>query len=87
MLARGAGIPLAFAANLLIARLLGPEKFGLYITMLSVALVGGGLAAYGLGPVLTREISAVNRTQQPERIRSLGSWALMSLDLKWSCCP
>ncbi len=76
MLVRGAGIPLAFAANLLIARLLGPEKFGLYITLLSVALVGGGLAAYGLGPVLTREISAVNRTQQPETIRSLGSWAL-----------
>ncbi len=76
MLVRGAGIPLAFAANLLIARFLGPEKFGLYITLLSVALVGGGLAAYGLGPVLTREISAVNRAQQPETIRSLGSWAL-----------
>ena len=76
MLARGAGIPLAFAANLLIARLLGPEKFGLYMTLLSVALVGGGLAAYGLGPVLTREISAVNRAQQPEAIRSLGIWAL-----------
>ncbi len=76
MLVQGAGIPLAFAANLLIARLLGPEKFGLYMTLLSVALIGGGLAAYGLGPVLTREISAINRTQQPETIRSLGSWAL-----------
>lgn len=76
MLVRGLGIPLAFAANLLIARLLGPEKFGLYMTLLSVALVGGGLAAYGLGPVLIREISAVNRAQQPEMIQSLGSWAL-----------
>lgn len=76
MLVRGAGIPLAFVANLLIARLLGPEKFGLYMTLLSVALVGGGLAAYGLGPVLTREISAAASTSRVDVLRSTGAWAL-----------
>jgi len=76
MLVRGAGIPLAFVANLLIARLLGPEKFGLYMTLLSVALVGGGLAAYGLGPVLTREIAAAPSTSWVDVLRSTGVWAL-----------
>ena len=76
MLARGAGVLLALAANGLIARLLGPEKFGLYMTLLSVALVGGGLAAYGLGPVLIREIAAASSGSWGDVLRSTGAWAL-----------
>lgn len=74
-LARTAGAPLAFVGNILIARLLGPEDFGLYMTLLSVALVAGGLASFGLGPVLTREIAATDPEQQGLVVRSLGQWA------------
>lgn len=58
LFARGAGAPLAFGANILLARLLGPQHFGLYISLLSAGLVAGAVAAYGVGPVLTREIAA-----------------------------
>lgn len=58
MAARGVGAPLAMGANVLIGRLLGPEQYGVYVTLLSVGLFAGGLAAFGLGPVITREVAA-----------------------------
>lgn len=75
-LARGGGAPFAFAANIIIARLLGPEKFGVYITMLSAALVAGVMATYGVGPVLVREIAARSVEQRRTIIMAIGLWAL-----------
>ena len=76
LLARGGGALLAFAANIALARLLGAEVFGTYITLLSAALAVGGLAAYGTGPLLTREISAQPVTQQTLIVKQLGIWSL-----------
>ena len=76
ILVRGAGAPLAFAGNVLLARLLGPNDFGLYMTLLSVGLVAGNIAAYGLGPVLTRELSTKEGTEQATATTELGAWAL-----------
>lgn len=75
MLARGSGAPLAFAANVLIARLLGPAKFGSYMTLLSVGLIAGGIAAFGVGPVLTREIPKAPREGRPRIVVVTGFWA------------
>jgi len=70
------GLPLAFLANLLIARLLGPKEFGVYITLLSIALVIGGVATYGLPPVLVREISSVQPDKWPNIFKSVVLWAV-----------
>jgi len=75
-MAYGASAPLAFAANILIARLLGPQGFGTYITFLSAALVMGGVAAYGVGPVLTREISGSPIDQRRAIVLAMARWAL-----------
>lgn len=71
LVAQGASAPLAFAANLIFARLLSPASFGLYITLLSAALVAGALAAYGVGPVLTREIAT-----RPVLLPTITRWAV-----------
>lgn len=73
--ARGAGAPLAFVANLFIARLLGPEHYGVYVTLLSAALVAGGVAAWGMGTVLTRELSRVQDAEWPTVLAGVGIWA------------
>lgn len=75
-LTRGAGAPLAFGANLLMARLVGPHNYGLYITLLSIALVCSGIASYGLAPVLTREFSAAGKESWRSVLPTTGFWAL-----------
>ncbi len=75
-LARGGGAPFALAANIIVARLLGPEKFGVYMTLLSAALVAGVIATYGVGPVLVREIAARPVEQRRTIIVTIGLWAL-----------
>lgn len=76
MLSRGSGAILAFAANILIARLLGPANFGSYMTLLSVGLIAGGISAFGAGPVLTREISKASSESRLAMVVSAGRWAL-----------
>ena len=76
LLAQGTGAPLAFAANILIARILGPTDFGVYMTLLSVGLVAGGIGGYGVGPVLTREVAAARDQQHPAMVRVLSRWAM-----------
>lgn len=71
LIARGMAAPLAFLANIVLARLLGPEQFGIYMALLSVGLISGGVAAYGVGPVLTREVARRNAPLRP-----ILSWAL-----------
>jgi O-antigen/teichoic acid export membrane protein len=75
-LVRGGGASFAFAANIIIARLLGPEKFGIYITMLSAALVAGAMATYGVGSVLVREIAARSVEQRRTIVVAISFWAL-----------
>lgn len=75
LLARGAGVPLAFVANIFVARMLGPEQYGVYVTLLSASLVAGGVAAWGMGPVLTRELSRVQDTEWPKVLGRVGIWA------------
>lgn len=66
--ARGTAALAAFGANILLARLLGPGAYGRYMTILSAALVSAGIAAYGVGPLLTREIAG---SQPVDRLRVL----------------
>lgn len=74
--ARSGGAPFAFTANVVIARMLGSEGFGIYVTMLSVALVAGVMASYGVGPVLTREIAAQPENRRRAMVLTMGLWAL-----------
>ncbi|MHB1991932.1 MAG: lipopolysaccharide biosynthesis protein [Metallibacterium scheffleri] len=74
--ARGGGALFAFAANIALARLLGAKAFGTYITLLSAALAVGGLAAYGTGPLLTKEISAQPVAERSLIVKQLGLWSI-----------
>ena len=76
MLAQGVGALLAFVANIVIARILGTTDFGIYMTLLSIGLVAGGVAGYGVGPVLTREIAANPEQQSSAMVRVMSRWAL-----------
>lgn len=76
LMAQGAGAPLAFAANIVIARILGTTDFGLYMALLSIGLVAGGIAAYGVGPVLTRELAARPERQRPAMVSVMSRWAM-----------
>lgn len=74
--ARGAGAPLALIASFLLARLLGPAGFGHYMTLLYAGLVAGGIATYGVNPVLTREIAAQPPALRSAAVVDLTRWAL-----------
>jgi O-antigen/teichoic acid export membrane protein len=76
LVARGLSAPLAFGANILLARLLGPGGFGSYLTLLSAALVAAGIATYGVAPVLTREISACPDDVRPAMVHIARAWAV-----------
>lgn len=73
--ARSGAALLAFAANLLLARLLGPEGYGRYMTILSAALVSAGIAAYGVGPLVTREIAGSSNADRSEALLGILRWA------------
>ncbi|NDU92544.1 MAG: oligosaccharide flippase family protein, partial [Ferrovum sp.] len=49
---------LALAVNVLLGRMLGAAEYGHYMTLLSGALILGGLAARGSDQLLTRELAA-----------------------------
>jgi O-antigen/teichoic acid export membrane protein len=74
-LSRGAGAVFAFVANVIIARLLGPSEFGVYVTVLSAGLVAGVIASYGVGPLLVREIAAQPIAERPGFLSAIGLWA------------
>lgn len=76
LLMRTSAAPLAFAANVVLARLLGPDKYGEYITVLSAALVAGGFAAFGVKPVVTREIARQEPKLRRVTTLAVGGWAL-----------
>lgn len=76
MMVRGSATPLAFVANVLIARLLGPANFGSYMTLLSVGLIAGGIAGFGVAPLLTREIPKVPHEGRSRMVVVAGRWAL-----------
>jgi len=73
---RGLGVPLAFAANLLIARLLGPAEYGAYLVLLSTGLLAGGVAVFGVNRVLTREIAKSVPASQALTLRMVYRWGL-----------
>ncbi len=73
---RGLGVPLAFVANLMIARLLGPAEYGAYLVLLSIGLLASGVAVFGVDRVLTREIAKSTLAMQPTILRKVYRWAL-----------
>ncbi|MGH7688749.1 MAG: oligosaccharide flippase family protein, partial [Gemmatimonadaceae bacterium] len=75
LVARGAGAPLALAANVVLARALGAEEYGRYLTLLSAALVAGGIASFGVSAVITREIAAQPESNRRELARGIVHWA------------
>ncbi len=73
---RGVGAILALSLNVLLARLLGVAEYGRYMTLLSLALVLGGLSVRGVDYVLTREFAGEARTS-PALRKSLSRWATL----------
>lgn len=73
--ATAAGAAFAFIANVVIARGLGVDGYGRYVTIVSAAMVLGGVATYGVGPLLTRELAGHARGSRREVLRTLGAWA------------
>ncbi|MCD6576838.1 MAG: oligosaccharide flippase family protein [Anaerolineaceae bacterium] len=73
---RAIGIPLAFIANLLIARLMGPAEYGIYLTLLSAGLLAGGFANFGTSTVLVREIAKQTHEKQRDTFRNVTHWTL-----------
>ena len=55
---QAAGAVFALAVNVLLGRMLGAAEYGHYMTLLSGALILGGLAARGSDQLLTRELAA-----------------------------
>lgn len=78
LLVWGASAPLAFVANILIARTLGATGYGQYMVILSGALLLSGLAACGVGPVLTREIATASEDTARARVKmgAVVAWSL-----------
>lgn len=74
--ASAGGAALAFAANVIIARDLGVNGYGTYVTIVSASMVLGSLATYGMGPLITREIAAHLRDSSSDVLRTLSTWAL-----------
>ena len=75
LLARGAGAPLALAANVLLARTLGAGVYGRYLTLLSAALVAASTAGFGVSAVITREIAAQPPVAKQAMARAIVRWA------------
>lgn len=73
--ARGLGAPLAFAANILIARHMPPANYGLYLSLLSAALIGGALASGGGGRVFLRELGRHAESKWTSLLTTLVIWA------------
>ncbi len=84
VLIRGSGAPIAFIANIFIARLLGAQKFGDYIVLLSAAYLVGGITVFGTNRVLIREVAS---SQHPEKqdILLVGRWGISRV-LLFSFC-
>jgi O-antigen/teichoic acid export membrane protein len=76
LIARGIAAPLAFVANVLLARLLGPNAYGVYMTLLSAGLIAGGIGASGTGPLLTREIAATPSEGRANTVATISYWAM-----------
>jgi len=76
MVARGSGAPLALIANVLIARALGPQDLGAYMTLLSIGLMARGVAVYGIGPVVKREIASSSQQDRIAIIVMMARWAI-----------
>ena len=76
LLARGAGAPLAFAINILVARLLGPSDYGSYLSLLSAALLAGAVALFGVHRVTTRELATTPEALQRSALERLLGWSL-----------
>ena len=74
LLVRYLGVPIAVAVNVFMARCLGPEKYGRYLEMTSLAFVAGALATFGADSVLVREISARGKCAS-QTIYARISWA------------
>lgn len=69
---RGVGAMLALTVNILLARFLGVAEYGHYMSLLSAALLLGGLAVRGADKVLTRELASGEKTARPVLTR----WAV-----------
>ena len=75
MMVPGTGAPLAFIADILIARYLGADSFGHYMVLLSTAYIFAGIITLGTDQVLIREIAAERNRSDPEHQRRLVRWA------------
>lgn len=75
MVVPGTGAPLAFIANILIARYLGADSFGNYMVLLSTAYIFAGIINLGTDQVLIREIAAERNRSDSDHRQRLVRWA------------
>ncbi len=63
LIIRGVNLVLVLAAGVFLARILGPEEFGIYAFVIAVISLLGVLGAFGLPELMTRNVSAYLQTK------------------------
>jgi O-antigen/teichoic acid export membrane protein len=84
VLVRGLGLALAFAVNIVLARLVGAEGFGIYSFAISVLLILRIFSVCGLDGVLVKEVAASRGLNRPDRLKGViifGAAAILLLSI------
>ncbi len=75
VLLQGAGLALAFASSVVLARVLGPQGLGHYSYVLSIIAVLSVLATLGVPAVLARQVAAYSAKEEWGLARGLLRWS------------
>lgn len=84
VLVRGVGLFLAFATNIVLARLLGAEGFGIYSFAVSILVVLQILSVCGLDGVLVKEVAASRELDRLDHLKGaiiFGATAILLLSI------
>jgi O-antigen/teichoic acid export membrane protein len=71
VLVRGLGLALAFSLNIVLARLMGAEGFGIYSFAISVLVILQIFSVCGLDGVLVREVAASRELGRSDRLKGV----------------
>lgn len=72
---QGFGALLSFVINIILARLLGTESYGSFLSLLSVGIIASGITSFGVNFVLTKEIAAEEVEKRPKKVQEISRWA------------
>lgn len=75
MLLRACGLGLVIANSVVIARILGPDEYGIYAYVIAITAVLGLPAQMGIPSLLVRETARLHALSAWEELRGLWAWA------------